>query len=374
MDDAVFGPGMMASVITAPEGFVAVGELCLSAGCRATVWRSPDGAEWSRAFVDPLGHPEASPDGTWFHDAAVNELGYLAVGSTYHVWFSYPVFAISADGVRWERIEPLPREHLPTDDPEGILLDTSAPLSVAGADDAFLVAGQSCEHVGPQAYDCRGVIWRSDDGIVWTKVLEDASNSAFASIEKMADRYLAVGGAGVGLDLQPDVADDGVVRMWSSFDGITWSDVSSDPSVFGSDRPDPQARELARAVTAVDEGIVVGGSPFEDPEGTIWFSEDGTSWARLPADEAFANATITGIDASGDMVIAVGAEGSEPELAAAWRSDDGGMTWTGMHIDSALTGHDSRFRDVAILGDITVAGLSVDGEAAIWALDLGSER
>lgn len=359
-DNAVFGSGAVMNVIAIPDGFLAVGE-------HLSIWHSTDGAEWTRVFADPAGDPRPSANTTLF-DAAENDLGYLAVGRTPHVWFNEPVFAFSADGVVWERFGPLPRESSPTDDPEGILLDTDTPLSVVATDDAFLVAAQSCELGGPSMYDCRGVVWRSEDGLNWTRVMEDVRDSAFESIERVDDRFLAVGGMGVGLNLQSQGNE--AVRVWSSFDGITWTDVSPDPSVFDADRPDHAAREYAQAVTAVDGGFVVVGSRLDVPEGAIWFSADATTWMRVPTHDLFDHATINGIAASDDQVIAVGAVGS---TAAAWRSDDGGRTWERMDIDPALTGDDSRFLAVAIRGDAAVAGLSVDDRAAIWAVDLVAE-
>ncbi len=375
-DEAVFGPGTVLSVITIPEGFLAVGEICALGECRAAIWRSTDGVDWARVFVDPVGDPGASPDGTWFHDVAVHELGYLAVGSSYHVWVNVPVFAWSVDGVTWNRIQPLPVEQPPAQNAEGILLDTPAPLSVVAADDAFLVAGQSCEHIGFQEYECRGVIWRSEDGLTWTTVLEDVRDSAFESIERVADRFLAVGGAGAHHDLSErrgersvdrQTIGDGVVRIWSSDDGITWADVSSDDSVFGAQRPDPRGSEFARAVTAVEAGFIIAGSQLDVDEGVIWYSADGSSWTRLPANEVFGGAAINGIVGSGDRLIAVGAMGT---TAAAWRSDDGGSTWERMNIDPVLTRGNSRFLDVVVRGDMALAGLAVEGRAAIWAIDL----
>lgn len=379
VDDGVFGPGAVTNVIAIPDGFLAVGERCGGeTSCRAAIWRSPDGVEWALVFVDPVGDPGASPNITRYYDAAMSDLGYLAVGSTDNPYFETPVFAFSADGVTWERFVPTPGYHEPTDDPEGIYLHTRARLSVVAAHDGFLVAGQSCMPP-PQEYDCRGVIWRSEDGRDWTKVLEDVPDSAFESIARVHDRYLAVGGAGVGVYLQSQ--GDEVVRVWSSFDGITWTDVSTDPFVFGSQRPDPDAREYAQAVAAIDSGFIVAGTQLDVLAGAIWFSEDGEAWKLLPQHEVLANATITGIAASGDQLIAVGALRTEPSLtpqsrwedgpsAAAWRSDDGGFTWERMGIDPALTSHDLRFAQVAIRGDTALAGLSVGDHAAIWAVDL----
>jgi hypothetical protein len=373
VDDSVFGPGAVTNVIATPDGFLAVGAQgarCPYDGCRAAVWRSPDGVEWTRLYVDPAENDPPDPEGpggatgtigTWFHDAAMNDHGYLAVGATDGAWGIEPVIAMSADGRTWERIQQ-----------DGVVIGlTSTRLSVVATEDMFLLAGQSCED------DCTGVVWRSEDGVVWTKVLEDVRNSAFESVDLVSDRYLAVGGAGIG--------GDEVVRIWSSFDGLTWSDVSADPLVFGTGRPDSGAREYARAAAAVDSGFIVAGSQFDVPEGAMWFSEDATTWVRLATDGVFRGAAISGLVGSGDRLIAVGALGGGPDLLAmAWRSDDGGMTWERMDVDPALTGGNSQFLNIAIRGDTVAAALSVsesttygmqrvlgDGRPAIVVIRLG---
>ncbi len=137
--------------------------------------------------------------------------------------------------------------------------------------------------------------------------------------------------------------------------------------MFGAQRPDPRGSEFARAVTAVEAGFIIAGSQLDVDEGVIWYSADGSSWTRLPANEVFGGAAINGIVGSGDRLIAVGAVGT---TAAAWRSDDAGSTWERMNIDPVLTRGNSRFLDVVVRGDMALAGLAVEGRAAIWAIDL----
>jgi hypothetical protein len=364
IDDAVFGPGAITNVIAVHDGFLAVGvqgERCLDEGfqCRAGIWHSPDGSEWSQVFVDDSSpselweHRPSATDaldrdgiGTWFVDAASTSRGYLAVGRyyPYSPFTAEPVVYFSIDGVVWEPV-----------DPEGIELYDGDVEDLTVAGDAFLLCGQA---------DISGAIWRSEDGIVWTKVLEDPIGSIFEAVERVGDRYLAVGGGG----------GEDVVRIWSSTDGITWVDVSTDPFLFGTARPDSASREYARAVAAVDSGFVIAGQQLDRGEGAIWFSEDGTSWVLVPTDGVFRDAAPLAMAGSADRLVAVGVAASEPPRAVAWSSDDGGMTWKRTPIDPAMTGRDSRFWGVTIHADTAVAGLSVDGRAAIWQLDLDGEE
>lgn len=72
--------------------------------------------------------------------------------------------------------------------------------------------------------------------------------------------------------------------VWTSADGITWSRVAHDESVFGGAGP-----QQMNSVTTRGPGLVAVGT--ENLEGTndwrsvVWTSVDGITWSRVPDDE-----------------------------------------------------------------------------------------
>jgi hypothetical protein len=106
--------------------------------------------------------------------------------------------------------------------------------------------------------------------------------------------------------------------VWTSVDGITWSRVPRDDSVFGG----PGDQEPA-SVTVGGPGLVAVGmegycecSVSDSANGyvpVVWTSADGITWSRVPYDEAVFGdhfqLTVTSVTAGGPGLVAVGTGG-----------------------------------------------------------------
>ena len=177
-----------------------------------------------------------------------------------------------------------------------------------------------------------GAIWRSADGITWTRLPHDGTIFGNADVfYEITD--VTVGGPGfvaVGYSLTREGYDltsfaDGVLfggltsdyqdaAVWVSNDGSAWTRVESS-SLAGP------GLQLATGVAAGEAGIVAVGQVADG--GAIWISPDGFGW-DLVEPAAFAKASIREVVADQRGFIAVGSIGIRPAL---WMSPEG-LEWT----------------------------------------------
>jgi len=146
-----------------------------------------------------------------------------------------------------------------------------------------------------------------------------------------------------------------VAAVWTSVDGVTWSKVAHDDTVFG--RATGEQTDIFRmtAVTTGGPGLVavggrgggsdhaiVSGAWIEFPVAAVWTSTDGFTWSRVPHDPAvfgdwstkhilpMTSATMLDVTAGGPGLVAVGGVYRGVPGAgtsAAWTSADG-ITWS----------------------------------------------
>ena len=170
---------------------------------------------------------------------------------------------------------------------------------------------------------------------------------------------VAVGRDGPAIDGQGDAA------VWTSRDGLEWSRVPHDESVFGG-----QGEQRMLSVTAGGPGLVAVG--FETPVGllgrdaAVWTSIDGLEWSRVPHNaDVFGgqSAQMLSVSVGGPGLVAVGSDGisshgnsaqpfDEPSVAAAvWTSTDG-LAWSRVPHDEGIFGGPSE----QSMASVTVGG------------------
>ena len=119
-----------------------------------------------------------------------------------------------------------------------------------------------------EARTFRNDIWSSADGIDWTRVGTAAWSPRGAStIVAYHDQLWLFGGAN---HLAEDRSTDGFLNdVWSSHDGVTWTQVTD--AAAWSPRDDPGV------IVLNDQLYVVGGQGRAD----VWRSPNGKDWTRL---------------------------------------------------------------------------------------------
>jgi hypothetical protein len=369
-DMAVFGRGSsrmaIQDVIAGGPGLVAVGH----AGGRAMVWTSRDGSPWSR-----LPWNQTVFGGARMNSVTTGGPGLVAVGDgerrdnccTYGI--ASAIVWTSPDGIIWSRV---PYNETVFDGASMNSVTTGGPGLVAVGNEAWEDDEQSDV-----------VVWTSTDGITWSRVPHD--NAAFddasmVSVVAGAFGLVAVGtgwdDAAVGADW-----DDGRAAVWTSPDGITWSRIRSDETVFGENTE-------MNSVTMGGPGLVAVGTDWSDGgSAAVWTSPDAITWSRVPHDDAvFASPDQYEMDdviAGGSGLIAVGSESQGEECeqctfwdgtsaAAVWTSPDA-ITWSRMPNAELIFGG-ARMRSVAVGGPGLVAvGESKYGyasDAVVWLASL----
>jgi len=299
-DEAVFGGGdfqEMVSVTVGGPGLVAVG---MGRGFHdAAVWTSPDGISWSRV----LDKEDIFSGGgeQWMRSVTAGGPGLVAVGvDILDNEFDAAVWT-SPDGISWSRV--------PHDEAvfggEG---DQAMSGVVAGG--PGLVAVGSDLSGG----DDDAAVWTSPDGISWTRVPHD--EAVFGGEGDQWMRRLTAGGPG----LVAVGADFSAAAVWTSSDGISWSRVPHDDAVFGG-----EGNQVMLSVTVGGSGLVAVGLERSggDAVAAVWTSPDGISWSRVPHDESVfggeSNLEMFSVTVGGPGLVAVGLDrlGSEFD-AAVW--------------------------------------------------------
>jgi hypothetical protein len=211
----------------------------------ADIWTSSDGRTWSRVTGQELG-PGV------IHDVTCGGPGLVAVGNGGRggaVW-------TSRDGLTWSRAP---------DDPV---------FGTRGWIKAVTAAGPGLVAVG---FPHRA--WFSSDGLAWTRATlppvppdvypGDDGQMPQVYLDDVAaagDHLVAVGGMTMN-----DMSQEAVI--WTSGDGVTWTDVPLDPEVF------PAGSSLGEVTGGPDGFIAIGADAHDGPPST-WTSPDGLRWRR----------------------------------------------------------------------------------------------
>ncbi len=108
-------------------------------------------------------------------------------------------------------------------------------------------------------------------------------------------------------------------EVWTSPDGITWSQVRHDEAIFGG-----EGDQLMSSVTAGGPGLVAVGLDGSggDFDAALWISSDGITWSRVPDDEAALGGEdeqqMASVTVGGPGLVAVGSDELRAVDAAVW--------------------------------------------------------
>ena len=152
-----------------------------------------------------------------------------------------------------------------------------------------------------------------------------------------------------------------------SFSSLTWSRVADDEAVFGG-----EGGQWISSVTPGGPGLVaVGADGTPDNDAAVWTSPDGVTWSRVPHDESIFGGehgqTMTAVIAGGPGLVAVG-ETHVPSLAAVWVSDDG-ITWSAVPHDEAVFGRANMYAVTVAGSGLIAVGVneSFGIDAGVWS-------
>ena len=313
-DEAVFGGSgaqSMSSVTVGGPGLVAVGSSWDGEEDRnvgvAVVWTSPDGVVWSR-----VPHDEAV-----FGGSGAQSMSSVTVGGP----------GLVAVGSSWEE----------------------------------------------DRTDVAAAVWTSPDGVNWSRVPHNKEIFGGAGFQNM--QSVTVGGPGLVAVGSEDGGLEPGAAVWTSVDGITWSRVPHNKEIFGGEdsrqmQTDGAGRKAMNGVTAGGPGLVAVGSDGFDA--AVWTSPDGVTWSRVPHDESvFGGATtqsMWSVTVASPGLVAVGGDSSGDDVAAAvWTSPDG-VNWSRVPHNKEVFGGAGfqNMQGVTVGGPGLVAVGDAESDAAVW--------
>jgi hypothetical protein len=342
-DRVAFTAGMRDVIVGGP-GLVAVGE----GDDGAAVWTSIDGFAWSRV-PDPVS--VFSGGATMFSVTAGNR-GLVAVGGErgpeHESGDGDAAVWTSADGFTWSRV---------THD-ESVFGGEGEQqmVSVTAGGPGLVAVGWDTSGGSPDA-----AVWTSVDGFAWSRVPHNESTFGGDHDETMSSVAVGGPGlVAVGADSFLDVDrgqltnyDDtiSVAAVWTSIDGLTWQRVPHDEAILGG-----EGNQWMDSVTSTAVGLVAVGGDWsrEVHHAAVWMSVDGITWSRIHNDESVFGGEhdqlMSSVTWVGSGVIAVGRAWASSDsgsftghdsAASVWASDDG-LMWTWMGYDEAVFGSEDN--------------------------------
>ena len=221
------------------------------------VWSSTNGVNWSEAtdnaeFIPRGGHTSVVLNGAMWVIGGID--GFFNDMNDVHT---------STDGISWTRVYPL----------SNLFSERAFHTSVVFNNAMWVIGG---EHSNLSLND----VWSSSDGAHWTDIAATKFTPARQGHSSVVfDNKIWVIG---GLDKYP--GGKSLNDVWSSPDGITWSQVTQTA---------PFTPTRYRHTSVVFNGAIwVIGGRHEDETTTsqlndVWYSLDGASWTQVTASGEF---------------------------------------------------------------------------------------
>jgi len=305
-DEAIFGGSdtqAMRSVVTAGPGLVAVGGDWSRGDQDAAVWWSVDGLTWNR-----VPHDETVFGGPYIQRmraVTAGGPGLVAVGRAGSDQDGDAAVWWSVDGLTWNRV---PHDETVFGGP-----GSQKMVSVAAAGPGLVAVGWDTLDG-----DADAAIWWSPDGLTWNRVPHD--EIVFGGLDGQWMNSVLAAGPGLLAVGQDRSGGDGDAAVWWSLDGLTWSRIPHDETVFGG----PGYQSML-SIAVAGPGLVAAGwdTSRESWDAAIWWSLDGLTWNRIPHDETVFGGPdgqwMNSVVATGPGLVAVGQDRSGGDSdAAVW--------------------------------------------------------
>lgn len=217
-----------------------------------SIWSSADGKTWTRSELPTIRKNIYQSQYIQFKDA-IYALGDNS-GNSEKIRFD-PKIRRTTDLKKWETVAGT--SNLPGRMFQGL---------VVFKDKMWLVGGYD----GRQYYND---VWSSEDGVVWTKVVDKAAWSprTIVTITVFRDKMFIIGGGTIDGTTNPTPDSD--KEIWSSSDGATWNRVTTDL----------QKRSGGSPVVFDDKLWLVGANRDGSFARSSLVSEDGAIFKEEPA-------------------------------------------------------------------------------------------
>jgi F5/8 type C domain len=201
---------------------------------------------------------------------------------------------------------------------------TAMPVDVTARDGIVVMVGLGANQPRAEGTTSALPIWSSTQGGLWTQAtVEGTASGSPASVVAFDKGFVAVGSDQCSPTLYGLTMQDCEPAIWRSTDGVEWSRVALDA---------PPNTQLTAVITWNDGLLAVGGrllgAGSTGAQGPVLLrSADGTTWEQVNPNDTL-DGPLTDVASDGETLIAVGVRGGTGRAqAAAWSSQDG-IAWT----------------------------------------------
>ena len=177
----------------------------------------------------------------------------------------------------------------------------------------WLIGG---DHGGPT-----NDVWSSSDGITWSEQTANASFSAryFHQVVTFNNQLWLIGG------------DDLTNDVWSSSDGINWIERTTSAAF--------SARYFHQVVTFNNQLWLLGGCDGS-PKSDVWSSSDGINWSEQTTSAAFSARDFHQVVTFNNQLWLIGGDGDDSgRTNDVWSSSDG-INWSEQTTSAAFSARD----------------------------------
>jgi len=208
-------------------------------------------------------------------------------------------------------------------------------MAGASLNSKLWITGGSNGSIGPTS-PCSDV-WSSTDGITWTNVTSGAFDRRSQHTSLVFNSKIWIIGGANNISSLSDV--------WSSTDGITWTQATASAG-FG--------QRSGHASVVYDNKIWVIGGYSGGKKNDVWYSTDGATWAQATGNAAFSARQYLTCSVFDNKMWVIGGyqdgAGSSGYLNDVWYSTDG-ITWTQT---TASAGFSKRYNHASVEFDNSI--------------------
>ncbi len=202
-------------------------------------------------------------------------------------------------------------------------------------------------------------VWSSSDGVSWTSVLGSTPSPGSHQFPGRTlhtslvynNKMWVIGGQVQG---SPYSLND----VWSSSDGVSWTQVLADTSSPGPNQF--SEREELAALVYNNKMWVIGGFA-NSPEGDVWYSTDGATWSAATTQAAFTGRYGLTALVYNNLMWVIAGQDNTAYRNDVWYSADG-ATWTQATLSANFINRDLH----ASLVYNTATGSGLDG--SMWVI------
>ncbi len=275
--------------------------------------------------VDPktIAWEQLTPDAGWgnFHTSVATYLDkkVYMLGGTMGAFGAFSFTSnVSENGSTWTRTRAV--------DNNGDSVPRVEHPAFINFNNKLWILGGHRPGVGFAFDDVTNKVWSSSDGLSWTADQPADATTRWSKRERIGavvfnNKLWVIGGNDYPAFGNTDIPGTPKNDVWSSSDGINWTQVTASAAFIARTNP---------AVFAYDNKLWIAGGMDNGKNylSEIWNSTDGVTWNQVTTSTVFSERIAPQVVVDKNRLILVGGENADGLLGDMWVSEDKGINWT----------------------------------------------